>query len=194
MHTLGCHEFYDHGLFAHGTGSHHHQRCKRTNLDGSGEIGLNFSAGACDSIARHVDRACAWHIAGSHVSIVHFKGKGKPWKHNLKPCLGVRDGPYQLARMQGAERVVGNPTHSAGSSRRQPWVRTPIQANDSLYWDEDAMHGVGVCRTRSRPSAVVRFASDERVPQICCKSEYLQRAEWFAMARMAGLEPPTATW
>ena len=187
LHPLGCHEFYDHGLFAHGTDSLHHRRCKQTNLDGSGEIGLNFSAGACDAIARHVDRSCAWRVAGKRVAIVHFKGKGKPWKHITKACLGVSEGQYHSNAIAGSSA-----SNSDGS--RQKSARAALEANDTLFWDEQAMHGVGACRSKARPKAVVRFANDERVPQPCCKSEYLQRAEWFVMASMAGLQPPAPVW
>ena len=38
---------------------------------------------------------------------------------------------------------------------------------------------------------MVRFASGGFVPRVCCESGLLQKAEWFGMARAAGLQPPT---
>lgn len=163
--TLGCHEFYDHGLFAHGIGSMHHERCKRTRLDYIG-----FSTPTCDAIARHVDTHCRWREVGRHVTLIHFKGKGKPWKHLPTMCTAVRRGPFRTVSRLARAR--------AGRFQL-------VSAHDSLYWDERA-GAEGACRSVSDGSTVA-FATSGRVPRICCETHFLQKAEWFGMATIAGL-------
>ena len=192
---VGCHEFYDHGLFAHGSGKLHHARCKRSNLDGSGESGINGSRATCDAIAKHVDRHCTWRKVGRKAAIIHFKGKGKPWKHINVPCKAASNGPY---RFHAALSVSGLGTER-NERRGQPTPATaPIQANGSVSWDTSADEGVGACVSlhgpKGWPPAVFFAQTNEPVPQPCCKSYYLQRSEWFAMARMAGLRPPPPIW
>ena len=76
-------------------------------------------------------------------------------------CDGVRAGPFRTRR-------------------------GPVQPRDALVWDAAA----GCCRSMST-RLMVRFASGGFVPRVCCESGLLQKAEWFGMARAAGLQPPT---
>jgi hypothetical protein len=163
LSSLECHEFYDHGLHAHGNGSGHHTRCKKTRLEMAG-----FSNETCDEIARHVDRRCAWEAVARNVTIVHFKGKGKPWKHIKSSCMeGMRAGQYRHRR--------GGP---------------PLRPHEAIVWHPELQH----CTVTMRPQDEVVFASGAVIPRICCVRHYLAHAEWFSMAAMAGLTPPQPIW
>jgi hypothetical protein len=146
LRTLGCHAFFDHGLFAHGTGSHHHERCRKTRLDFAG-----FSAHTCDAIARHVDSHCRWQDIGQRAILIHFKGKGKPWKHLPPPCVAAQFGPLRLTPLEGG---------------------APVPVHETLWW----AHGASVCRTAQ--AKAVLFSNGGRVPRVCCESYMLQKAVW----------------
>ena len=134
----------------------------------------------CDAIARHVDTACRWEHVGRHVTLIHFKGKGKPWKHLPPPCAAVSLGPFI----------------------RAAWPQSAVAPSDVLRWDMSArgtspgMAMGGACRrvTIGFPPEGVAFADGTRVPKVCCETNLLQKASWYGVVRAAGLQPPPPVW
>ena len=159
--TLRCNEFFDAALFKHGNNSYHHRRCRAMDPHGPA---------TCDAIASHIDDSCSWNRIGSSVSIVHFKGKNKPWKHNLQGCEKVA-----LGALRYGEDGIG--------------AAAPLRANDTLLWSQQ----MGVCVSGSSGREVL-FADKAQLRWRCCQTITLLKCAWFRHARQAGWKLPSTRW
>eukprot|EP00908_Phaeocystis_cordata_P019164 Transcript_30664.p1 GENE.Transcript_30664~~Transcript_30664.p1 ORF type:complete len:426 (-),score=58.41 Transcript_30664:115-1272(-) len=144
LHTLHCATFYDIGLRFHRPNSRHHRGC----IARSGR-----SKDECDAAAKRA-AGCLWPQVRRNASVIHFKGKLKPWKHTLEQCLPLRAGALRLADQAGEVRALA-PT-------------------DDLEWRQPGCVSADHGRR-------VTFGNGARIPYWCCKFDTLLKAHWWAL-------------
>jgi len=143
LHTLPCATFYDIGLRFHRPKSRHHRGCIAKS---------NRSKEECDAAAK-LAAGCLWPHVRRNASLIHFKGKLKPWKHTLPQCLGLRAGAIRLADKAEVHELA--PT-------------------DSLEWKARG------CVSADRGLRVI-FGNGAPIPFWCCKFDTLLKAHWWAL-------------
>ena len=125
-------------------------------------------------IAAHIDRTCAWSKVGSQVLLVHFKGESKPQKHILPLTCPCGNHLYRMVDKRLSTAPV-DPHSSLDGTSPNKGCRLAYRKGSARRRLEDGWRGT-LCRRWIGAEAMLNATS------------YLQRGEWYGMARMAGLQ------